>query len=387
MSYQPTIAARAELLVLQGSPFCNVDCAYCYLPNRRDRRRMPMATVSGAVRWLVESGLADDGFTVVWHAGEPLVLSRDWYDEAFAHVAKAAPGLAVRHAMQTNATLLDAPWARFLRERDVSVGVSLDGPAHIHDAARRTRAGGGTHAAAMEGVAHLREAGVPFHAIAVVGAPALADPDGFIAFFEVLGATELGINIEETEGVHASSSLTDVHARALRAFLDRLIAHAAVHGRPRLREARRLLALLRSDAFGPALRTQENVAFRIVTVDVDGGLHTYSPELAGAAVPGWDGLPLGHIAQDDLPAILASARFRRLASAVERGVDACRDVCAYFPLCGGGAPSNKVSETGRFDATETQHCVRSVQILSEIVLTRLERDLATEPARERAMRR
>lgn len=379
VSDHPPIAAHAELLILQGSPFCNADCTYCYLPNRNDRRRMPMSIVSAAVRWLVENDLAGDGFTVVWHAGEPLVLTRDWYEEAFARVSESAPGLAVRHAIQTNATLLDAVWARFLRQHDVSVGVSLDGPAHIHDAARRTRAGGGTHAAAMEGVARLREAGVPFHAIAVVGAAALSDPDGFISFFEALDATELGVNIEETEGVHNASSLTDDHAAALRSFLTRLVAHSAVHGRPRLREVRRLLGLLRSDAFGLGLRTQENVAFCIVTVDVGGGLHTYSPELAGAAVAGWDGQPLGNVAQNDLASILASSRFQRLAAAVERGVDGCRTTCAYFPICGGGAPANKIGETGRFDATETRHCVRSIQTMSEVVLSRLEHDLAAAP--------
>ena len=33
-----------HLLVVQGTPFCNLDCDYCYLPDRGDRSRL-----SGAV--------------------------------------------------------------------------------------------------------------------------------------------------------------------------------------------------------------------------------------------------------------------------------------------------------------------------------------------------
>lgn len=371
----PEIAQRTELLVLQGSPFCNVDCEYCYLPNRSDRRRMPLETISASVHWLIANGLAGDGFTIVWHAGEPLALPQNWYEQAFECVAETAPNLAIRHAIQTNATLINADWAAFLRERGVSVGVSLDGPAVIHDARRRTRAGGGTHTAAMEGISHLRAADVPFHVIAVVGAATLADPENFIAFFDDLDPRELGLNFEETEGANALSSLADAGVGALRSFLTLLLDHVAIHGRPRLREARQLIELLRSDDFGPSLRTQENVAFRILTVDINGGLHTFSPELAGAPVAGWDGLPLGHVGRDNLPAIVASPRFRRVAAAVERGVITCRTNCPYFSLCGGGAPANKVAETGRFDTTETRHCRATVQLVSEVFLRRLEHDL------------
>ena len=34
-----------ELLIVQPSPFCNLDCGYCYLHDRSDRSRMSMATL------------------------------------------------------------------------------------------------------------------------------------------------------------------------------------------------------------------------------------------------------------------------------------------------------------------------------------------------------
>ena len=38
-------APSTRLLILQPTPFCNLDCDYCYLPNRDDTRRMSIATV------------------------------------------------------------------------------------------------------------------------------------------------------------------------------------------------------------------------------------------------------------------------------------------------------------------------------------------------------
>ena len=51
-------APSTRLLILQPTPFCNLDCDYCYLPNRDDTRRMSIATVRLAAQRLVDDGLA-----------------------------------------------------------------------------------------------------------------------------------------------------------------------------------------------------------------------------------------------------------------------------------------------------------------------------------------
>ncbi|MEM7669091.1 MAG: hypothetical protein AAF317_08050 [Pseudomonadota bacterium] len=56
------------LLVLQGTPFCNLDCSYCYLPNRNDRSRMSLDTIEASVRWLIHEDLIGDQLSIAWHA-------------------------------------------------------------------------------------------------------------------------------------------------------------------------------------------------------------------------------------------------------------------------------------------------------------------------------
>ena len=142
---------RTQLLVLQPTPFCNIDCSYCYLPQRDERSRMDINTVRLAARRLREDGLLADELTVVWHAGEPLVLPPAYYEEAFAVIAEELPGTEVTQAVQTNATLISDVWCAFFLKHRVQLGVSVDGPAHLHDRHRRTRQGRGTHAQVLRG--------------------------------------------------------------------------------------------------------------------------------------------------------------------------------------------------------------------------------------------
>src|SRR5262245_53743095 len=74
---------RCQLFVVQPPPFCNLACDYCYLPDRSNKIRMSEPTVRRAFERLFESGLARDGLTIIWHAGEPLAVPIPWYRRAW----------------------------------------------------------------------------------------------------------------------------------------------------------------------------------------------------------------------------------------------------------------------------------------------------------------
>ena len=71
-----------ELLVLQPTPFCNIDCSYCYLPDRQSTRQMSLRTLEQTLHWVFASGLVRGPFTILWHAGEPLVMPVAFYQQA-----------------------------------------------------------------------------------------------------------------------------------------------------------------------------------------------------------------------------------------------------------------------------------------------------------------
>jgi uncharacterized protein len=370
-------APRLRLLVLQPTPFCNIDCSYCYLSARKSKATMSLETLDLACQRVFESPLLDEPLEVAWHGGEPLTVPLAWYDEATALMARRRPAeLRLRHCFQTNGLLMNENWARFLVRIGARVGLSIDGPADVHDANRRTRRGLGTHEGAMRAVRLLQDRGAPFHVITVLTERALDHPERLFDFYIQNGISEVGFNIEEIEGIHSSSSLADVSVETrFRIFIARfleLVLNAP--GLLRVREFDSAIAILLSEE---AVRDQQNVPFAIVNVGYDGSVSTFSPELLGARHPRFDNFALGHVATHRLADIQNGPLFRAVNSEIQEGVNACARNCRYFRWCGGGAPANKLFETGRFDVTETMHCRLTRQIVLDQVIAGIEAH--TEP--------
>ena len=385
-AFEPPLKTR--LLILQATPFCNIDCDYCYLPDRDSTARMGVATARLAARRLREDGLLSESLTVVWHAGEPLAMPVAFYERAIDAIeAEIGAQCEVTHSMQTNATLIDAAWCAFFKKHRIAVGISVDGPRALHDRHRRTRAGKGTFERVLLGMALLREHGVPFHAIAVVTDASFAEPDAFCAFFEEHGVTELGCNFDEVEGPHLVSSLVgreSAHARFIERLLDRALA-----GKPlRVRELTTAFALIAEPLPRYRWRGYEWPAntqvlpFAIVSVAANGDFGSFSPELLGQPSDAYADFVLGNVERESYLASTASPRFQRLWTDIARGVLACERGCSHFGFCGGGAQANKFYETCDLAGTETLYCRTMVKRPFDAVLRRLEEGQAAVPPTE-----
>lgn len=375
------VAPSTRLLILQPTPFCNLDCDYCYLPHRDDRSRMSLDTVRQAAQRLLDDGLVGDVLTVVWHAGEPLVMPVAFYREAFAVIDQVlGRSTQVTHALQTNATLIDEGWCRLFAQHRVRVGVSVDGPAALHDVHRRTRDGKGTHARVLQGLQQLRAHGIDCHAIAVLTHDSLAQPDAFFDFFAAQGLRDVGCNFDEAEGPHTRSSLAG-HEAAHAAFLRRLLQRSVEHeGRLVVRELAAASQLVAEALPGYACRGRrwpdnaQVMPLALVSVAWNGDFGTFSPELLGQPAPEFDDFVLGNVARGGYVEALRSPAMRRLWPAIAAGIEACERRCAYFAYCGGGAPANKWFENADLASTETLYCRSMLQRPFDAVLERLERE-------------
>jgi uncharacterized protein len=367
-----TTMPRLRLLVMQPTPFCNIDCHYCYLAARTSTARMSLATVDLACRLVFESAHLGDRLDVSWHGGEPLVVPLAWYEQAIARMAERCPAaVQLRHRFQTNGLLLNADFARFFVRTGARVGLSIDGPAPLHDANRRTRRGEGTHAGAMRALRLLQDAGVEHHVITVLTDRALDDPDGLFAFYVQNGIRDVGFNIEEIEGANAHSSLAHsaVETR-FRRFIRRFLGLVwDAPGLLRVREFESTIGLMLSDG---AARDEQNIPLAIVSVGHDGAISSFSPELSGARHARFPGFTFGNVATHALSGIECTPLFEAVSDEIRRGVQACERECRYFRWCGGGAPANKLFEVGRFDATETMHCRLTRQVMLDAVVAGLE---------------
>ena len=363
------------MVVLQSTAFCNINCRYCYLPDRDDKHVLAQSTVTRLFSELFASGWAAPQLTVVWHAGEPLVVPVDFYRQAFATIERLRPpSVTVTHAFQTNGMLIDDDWCTLFRDWKVGVGVSLDGPRALHDANRRTRAGAGTFDRTLAGIRRLQQEKLPFHVISVLSSASLDDPDGLLDFYLDLGIDHVCFNVEESEGSHVSQLFAGAELQQRYAgFLRRFWHKARADGRVKfVREID--LAIPR--VFRPSEAPTRNVQvapLAMLNVDSRGNVSTFSPELLGLRNPDYADFLLGNINTHSLPAIHEACLRSAMHRDIQQGVAACRAQCEYFSVCGGGAPVNKLFENGSFASTRTSFCTLTQIVPTDLILEAYDR--------------
>ena len=370
------------LLILQPSPFCNIDCDYCYLAERSSTKKMSLEVLHKTLDRVFESGLVGGQLSVVWHAGEPLAVPLAYYEEAFRLMATwGIPEGKIVHNFQTNGTLINDAWCEFFLKNHCSVGVSVDGPAHIHDKHRKDRAGKGTHDKVMRGIEFLKKHNVPFHTISVITADALEQPDEVFNFFKDNEIHSVGFNIEEQEGIHQISTLGGAVTTSgrIEKFMRRCYElQKAAEGSVRIREFDRAFqALARTEEMDKEVmdHNDQSMAFGIISIDWQGNISTFSPELLGGKSAKYGEFCFGNTMTDSLLSIKNNPGFIRIAEEIQEGMKMCQESCQYFSYCGGGAPSNKYYENGSFASKETMYCRHTVQLPFDIVLADLEKTL------------
>src|SRR5215211_6290753 len=95
----PDRVARPEIamVVLQPTAFCNINCSYCYLPDRSNKHVMAQSTVTRLFSEVFASGWCAYEIIVLWHVGERKALLPDQRHPGERRVVPAVPGMERRH--------------------------------------------------------------------------------------------------------------------------------------------------------------------------------------------------------------------------------------------------------------------------------------------------
>ncbi len=337
---------------------------------------MSEQTLSNLFSQVFASGWVDGGVSVVWHAGEPLVLPVEFYRRAFTTIEELRPaGLVVQHAFQTNGTLITETWCEFFAEQQVNLGISVDGPRRFHDNKRLTRNGRGTFDRTIAGIRTLHKRKIPFHVISVLSLESMAAPSEMFDFYVKEGIKEICFNVEESEGGHVSQSFADAAIEeALYRFLHEFWRLSSLHpgAVTFIREIEHAIGQIVRPGDTP-FYNQLVEPFAVTSMDCDGNISTFSPELLGLKNPEYGDFLLGNVNRGTLVEFLGSPNLARMTEDIRAGVEMCRKSCQYFSVCGGGEPVNKLAENGAFASTETRYCRLTKMRTIDLVLDAIER--------------
>jgi uncharacterized protein len=348
-----------RLIILQPTPYCNINCSYCYLGHRDDKRLMSREVVEALREKIFRRLPARSAPIVVWHAGEPTAAPIEWYEHAYSRLLDVAPP-QTGFAMQSNGIAIDERWIDLFRRTNTNVSLSIDGPQRLHDARRRTRNDKPTWKLATKALKRLQGAGFDPSVITVLHPDGLDCPEDYYAFYRDHGITQVSFSVDELEGANKASSFAGRDFKAaITAFILAILDRAYCDKFPlHIREVERIAQKLA----GVELSESELVEpWAALVVAADGGVSTFSPEFMEMSAPAYDNFVFGNILEGDLDDFSRTQTFLRTNNEITQGVAACKKSCRYFAICGGGSPVNKLSEKGDMTATETNFCRLTTQ--------------------------
>lgn len=153
---------------------CNIDCSYCFYlekeklyPERGEDWMMGEVILDAYIQQQIE---AQSGSEVVfaWQGGEPTLRGLAFFEQAVLLQQKYGKGRKVINTFQTNGILIDDKWCAFFKQHDFLIGISIDGPAELHDVYRKNRAGKPTHGKVEAAILLFKQYKVEFNTLTVV---------------------------------------------------------------------------------------------------------------------------------------------------------------------------------------------------------------------------
>jgi len=129
----------------------------------------------------------DQNISISWQGGEPTLLGLPFFEKAVELERAFGTGKVVGNALQTNGILLDRKWAKFFNEYRFLVGLSIDGPEHIHDHYRRFPNGKGTWGRVVANARMLLTEGVSVNAMTCLSDYSAKFPKEIYQFHRQLG--------------------------------------------------------------------------------------------------------------------------------------------------------------------------------------------------------
>jgi uncharacterized protein len=181
-----------QIFVKPVGALCNLGCSYCYYLEKKDNYPGSHLKMSDEVleKYIIQhlEATTEDPVMFSWHGGEPLLAGLEFFRKAVTIQKRYASGRKILNGIQTNGTLLDAAWCRFLAEEKFVIGLSIDGPGRFHNIHRRTSGGNGSFAKVMNGYALLRQHGINPEILCVVNSTNVRYPLDVYGFFRKLGA-------------------------------------------------------------------------------------------------------------------------------------------------------------------------------------------------------
>jgi uncharacterized protein len=215
-----------QVFVKPTGSLCNLHCQYCYYLDKEDLYpnvktfQMPKEILEDYIVQHIEASL-EEVIKFSWHGGEPTILGLNYFRKLVEFQRMHQPtNKRIVNGIQTNGTLLDEDWCRFLAKEGFAVGLSLDGPREFHDLYRVTKNHKSTYNQTIRGYNLLQKHRVNTDILCVVNAHNVQFPLEVYRFFKQINARYITfLPLVESGSLESGSSKISVPSEAWGQFL------------------------------------------------------------------------------------------------------------------------------------------------------------------------
>jgi serine-type anaerobic sulfatase-maturating enzyme len=331
-----------QVLIKPASADCNLACDYCFylkkagLYPETTQHRMPSDVQEEMIRQILRYGGPNPSFA--YQGGEPTLMGLDYFRRSVELQMRLGTGQSVSNAIQTNGILIDEEWALFLAEYKFLVGLSLDGPAHVHDHYRLDRGGHATHAKVERAAETMRACDTSFNILSVVSRYSASRAKEIYRYYRDLGCEWLQF-IPAVEFDPATGQLADFSPAPL--DYGRFMCEIFDEWKKDFRDGRPMVSVRLFDTLlaihcgmsSPGCTFREKCGIYVV-IEWNGDV--YSCDFF--VEPEWK---LGNLMDRSLRTLIESPRQREFANLKADLPEGCR-ACEWLWLCHGGCTKDRM---------------------------------------------
>ncbi len=335
-----------DVLIKPAGPDCNLACTYCFylekgaMFDESNVHRMSNDVLEALIKGVV--GSAGEQVSFAWQGGEPTLMGVDFFQQVVDLQMRYGREQTVGNGLQTNGILIDQIWTGFLSRYQFLVGLSIDGPKHIHDHYRRTHGGRGTWQKVFDAGKRLMDANVATNALTVVNDYSSRFPEEIYEFHKSNGFAHMQfIPCVETDPANPEMAASfSVSSESLGTFLCRLFdvwLSDFKNGEPTT--FIRFFDSLFYTYVGltPPDCSLMKTCGNYVVVEHNGDVFSCDFFVE----PEWK---LGNVLKDNIADLLNSERQSRFGKIKAELPDACKS-CLWLLKCYGGCPKDRISDS------------------------------------------
>jgi uncharacterized protein len=324
---------------------CNLRCSYCYYLGKRNCSALKRpANMSEDIleRFIIQhfETTEDDVINFSWHGGEPLIAGLSFFRRAIKLQNKhLPPGKKVVNGIQTNGTLINSEFCSFFSDNGFVAGISIDGPANLHDLYRKTPDGKGSFERVLKGFELLKKFEITTEILCVVHSGNVDHPDLIYDFFKQLGALYITfLPLVIRNGLNSDVSTDSVVALDFGLFLSKIFDQWVEH------DIGRIKIQIFEEMLRPAFDQEHTLCIfkkecgRVPVVDFNGDFYSCDHYVDEHHM-------IGNISEGHLSGFLESEEQKEFGRAKYKQLPGYCKSCNVRPMCNGECPKNRFIST------------------------------------------